>query len=840
MKKTFVLDANVLLHDPESIHSFEDNDMVIILSVLSEVDSFKKTLGEIGANARIIARELDELTKIGNLSQGVANKEGGMIFVYPHHRSTANDDLKNNVDSRLIAEAMYLRDQGRNAIVVSNDTVLRVMANSLGVPAEEYKTDVVKNEIDRGFTTLLCPDADLAIIRNNGKIDIDKFPPIQAIKFYPNYYLILQSQEDPKVSVLAKVDPSKRYVEILDKVKGGLRLTPKNAEQTFVLDALMDERIKMVSIIGSAGSGKAQPMDAKILTNNGYKNMENVKIGDYVFSHDGNLTKVLGVFPQGEKDIYEIIFSDGATTKCCLDHLWYTKDEKERDCKKDYSIKDTNAIKNSLKGHDGRKNHSIPLTCPVDFTKKCLSIDPYLLGVLIGDGCVRNSVSFSSIDTEIINSVNEILEIENMKTCKKGTSCDYEIVNKVRKYGLEREYISVNISNGERRVFNGTSDLENNGFRRKSLYPVIKTNLEYKGCKWRFGKKIHSNKLKENLKNLGVFGCLSYEKFIPSEYLYSNIEDRISLLQGLMDTDGTVDKRSNTACFTTTSEKLKDNFTFLVESLGGICRIGSRYSNYVYNGTKKQGRKSYNISINVPKEVVPFKLKRKLDLYKVNTKYIPTRYIEDIKYVGKEMAQCIYVENKNHTYLTNNCVVTHNTLLAVSVGHYFLTKTDRYYKMLVSRPMIPLGNKDVMGFLPGSADEKLDPWMQPIYDAFEVLVSTKKEIKDGREFVKSQKNIKIEPLAYIRGRSINDQYFLIDEAQGVTPLEVKTIITRAGENTKVVLTGDIDQIDNPYMGRMSNGLAVATEAFYESSLAAHIVLSKGVRSRLSEEAANRL
>ena len=180
------------------------------------------------------------------------------------------------------------------------------------------------------------------------------------------------------------------------------------------------------------------------------------------------------------------------------------------------------------------------------------------------------------------------------------------------------------------------------------------------------------------------------------------------------------------------------------------------------------------------------------------------------------------------------------TILTAAAGLYLLTKTDLYYKMLISRPMVPMSNKDTMGFLPGDVDEKLDPWMRPIYDAFEVILSTKKELKDGREFVKQQPNIKIEPLAFIRGRSINDQFLLLDEAQNTSPLEVKTIITRAGEDSKVVLTGDIDQIDCPYLDKYSNGLTVATKSFVGSELAAHIVMSKGVRSRLSEEASHRI
>jgi PhoH-like ATPase len=127
--------------------------------------------------------------------------------------------------------------------------------------------------------------------------------------------------------------------------------------------------------------------------------------------------------------------------------------------------------------------------------------------------------------------------------------------------------------------------------------------------------------------------------------------------------------------------------------------------------------------------------------------------------------------------------------------------------------------------------------MCPIYDAFDVLKLGK---GDGKKLVSDNPRIKVEPLTYIRGRSIHNQFLLIDETQNLTPLEIKTIITRAGEGTKIVLTGDVEQIDNPYVDRYSNGLAVVMNGFKDSSLAAHIVMTKGVRSKLADEAAKRI
>lgn len=179
---------------------------------------------------------------------------------------------------------------------------------------------------------------------------------------------------------------------------------------------------------------------------------------------------------------------------------------------------------------------------------------------------------------------------------------------------------------------------------------------------------------------------------------------------------------------------------------------------------------------------------------------------------------------------------TGKSLLSIAAGYYMVNENEDYVRLLVSRPVYPMG-KDI-GYLPGDLSEKLDPWMCPVYDAFDII-NGKKEI-NGRDFVRSSKNIVVEPLTYIRGRSIHDQFLLVDECQNLTALEIKTIITRAGENTKIVLTGDIHQIDNPYIDSLSNGLSVVSLAFRGSSLATSIVLDKGVRSELAEEASNKL
>ncbi|MBL8610850.1 MAG: PhoH family protein [Myxococcales bacterium] len=182
---------------------------------------------------------------------------------------------------------------------------------------------------------------------------------------------------------------------------------------------------------------------------------------------------------------------------------------------------------------------------------------------------------------------------------------------------------------------------------------------------------------------------------------------------------------------------------------------------------------------------------------------------------------------------------TGKTLLALAAGLKRTIEDGTYARMLVSRPVMPLG-RDI-GFLPGDVDEKLNPWMQPIFDNLEFLFSsgTRKGPRAYAELLESGQ-LQVEPLTYIRGRSLPSQYMIVDEAQNLTPHEVKTIITRSGDGTKIVLTGDPYQIDNPYVDSASNGLTIAADKFRGEKVAAHIVLSKGERSELAELAANLL
>jgi PhoH-like ATPase len=183
---------------------------------------------------------------------------------------------------------------------------------------------------------------------------------------------------------------------------------------------------------------------------------------------------------------------------------------------------------------------------------------------------------------------------------------------------------------------------------------------------------------------------------------------------------------------------------------------------------------------------------------------------------------------------------TGKTLLSIVCGLQKVLEEGKYNKLVVARPIAPMGNE--IGFLPGEINEKLAPWMQPIFDNIDYIFSTQEKKKRQGSWVdlEAEGFIKLEALTYIRGRSIPNEFILIDEAQNLSVHEIKTIVTRAGQNTKIVMTGDIYQIDNPKLDKFNNGLTYLIEKMKDEQIAAHITLTKCERSELAKIAGEKL
>lgn len=342
-----------------------------------------------------------------------------------------------------------------------------------------------------------------------------------------------------------------------------------------------------------------QPYDVNVLTPKGYVKMGDLKTGDYVIGQNGKKTKILEIFEKGYDDIYEIEFTDGATTRCTSNHLWNVQTSKMKGSTGNYyTLPLKNLIDDYYRPEKAKKwKWFIPMCKPVEFeNQNVLTIDPYLLGVLLGDGSLKYSLIFSNGDKYILNKVEKIINRDYpMLQLKHMSRVDYSIVKKSNMKG--------------------------------------------------------SNPLLTDLRNMGLMGKSSAEKFIPKQYVYSSVENRVKLLQGLFDTDAYCEHKASGIEYSTASKYLEEQVTFIVQSLGGTSKTGTKIV---------KGKTYYRLYIKLPKGILPFTLPRKLERYN-QKRANPTRSIRRIEKVGYDKVRCIKVENKDGLYLTDNFIVTHNT-----------------------------------------------------------------------------------------------------------------------------------------------------------------------------------
>ena len=256
--KNYILDTNVLLHDPDSLLNFEENSVLLPIEVIEEIDRFKRESSELGQNARAVSRMLDGYRGTGSLSEGVKLPNGGMLkIVFQKNGQTGGEAMfnGNTVDNRILSLAAGIQKaQPKNAaILVSKDINLRIKANALGLQAEDYETDRVHiKDLYTGMIEMAVSAAQLAAFRTNGELELNG-----GKKYFANEYVALVEEGNPKRTALTKVDATaKKLVPVLDCREGVWGIKPRNREQHFAFDALLDDRIKLVTLMGKAGTGK--------------------------------------------------------------------------------------------------------------------------------------------------------------------------------------------------------------------------------------------------------------------------------------------------------------------------------------------------------------------------------------------------------------------------------------------------------------------------------------------------------------------------------------------------------------------------------------------------------
>ena len=405
--------------------------------------------------------------------------------------------------------------------------------------------------------------------------------------------------------------------------------------------------------------GRAQPVDTPVLTPSGFQPIGSLDVGDLVVASDGLPTPVIGVYPRGRKEVFRVRAQDGSSTLCCGEHLWQVTTPSDRRRGKPPRVLETREMIGRLRTAHQRRFELPLLDAPVEFEPRDVPLDPYALGLLLGDGCLTTTTtpSFATTDPELATALEDALE--GIEVRHKAETTNYILRNRA-------------------------------GGR---------------------GGVIVTNPVTAVLRELELAGTRSTTKFVPEAYLYNDSRVRIAVLQGLLDTDGGPVAQRGRACrieYTTCSPRLRDDVLFLVRSLGGVAYWRTRCAEGRAPG-RARGREvlhrsdAYVLDLRLPEWCEPFRLARKRRVYREHGTGRPMRFVDSIEAAGEAETVCIQVAAEDSLYVTEDFLLTHN--------------------------------------------------------------------------------------------SLNDSFVILDEAQNTSPEQMKMFLTRLGFNSKMVVTGDITQID---------------------------------------------
>jgi len=416
--------------------------------------------------------------------------------------------------------------------------------------------------------------------------------------------------------------------------------------------------------------GRAQPSDTGVLTPTGFRPMGDLRVGDLAIGSGGKPTPVLGVYPQGRKEVFRVTTQDGASTLCCGEHLWHVSTASDRRRGRPGRVLETRELVGGLRS---AHRYELPLLSgPAEFPPHAVPMDPYALGLLLGDGCIAGSTtpSFSTGDPELASALEGALD--GIELRHRG-GFDY--------------------------------DLHHVGGHR--------------------GGAIVANPTMAVLRDLGLAGTRSTTKFVPDLYLRNEPAVRHALLQGLLDSDGGPVVQRERTCrvqYVTCSERLRDDVCFLVRSLGGVAYVrrreaAGRRPGWARGRLVRHRSDAFVLDLCLPAEIEPFRLERKRKRYRESGAGRPMRFVHAIEPAGEAETVCIQVAAADSLYVTDDFLVTHNTL--------------------------------------------------------------------------------------------NDSFVILDEAQNTSPEQMKMFLTRLGFNSRMVVTGDVTQIDLPTDQR--SGLVVVRD-----------------------------
>jgi phosphate starvation-inducible protein PhoH and related proteins len=362
--------------------------------------------------------------------------------------------------------------------------------------------------------------------------------------------------------------------------------------------------------------GRSQPYSSRVLTPSGFQPIGSLSVGDLVIGSDGRPTPVLGVYPRGRREVFRVRTQDGASTLCCGEHLWAVATRDDRRRGKPVRVLETREMVGHLRAAHYHR-FELPLVRPVEFEPQDVPMDPYALGLLLGDGCLTTSTtpSFTTADPELAAAVEAALD------------------------GIELH-------------------------RKDEVDYVLRHTAGHRGG------VIVSNPVTVVLRDLGLAGTRSNTKFVPDLYLHNSSEVRLAVLQGLLDTDGGPVTQRGRTCriqYGTSSPHLRDDVVFLVRSLGGVAYWRTRAA-----AGRRPGRASgrdvhhrsdaFILEIRLPEGIEPFRLARKRAAYQLSGGGRPMRFIDSIEPAGEQDTLCIQVAAADSLYVTDDFLVTHNTL----------------------------------------------------------------------------------------------------------------------------------------------------------------------------------